>query len=327
MSMIKRFKPGIAATAALLTLMSLPVLAEESTPVKLLTPVQSEEAEPQATAISVEGQLEWSELEGGFYSVNGWALMGDSARFAALKGQDVTVTGKVFDGFSTWMVKTIVVQGIEQKGEGPAPVRTAPGSISTAISLEGQVEYTDLEGGFYSLDGWGLIGNEALFQSLKGKQAIIRGEEFTGISFRQVKQIEVANVFLSITANRSLPQVVTVNKHPLAEGQGAKVIDGVLMLPLRAVVEAAGGSVTWDAEAQAVAVQMADRTAHFAIGQEKAEMNQHNVRYIQRNMIAMSKAPMLVDGRTMISADALTQILGLYEVADLDANLDLVPLQ
>lgn len=294
--------------------------------------------------ISLEGTVEFVEVEGGYYKVGEWALMGDMD-FAAFKDKEVIISGKEFDGMSIRMVKSLVVTQIalkgeakgeaqgeaqgEAKGEGKDETRPVvePIVVDGAISLEGTIEYTDLEGGFYSIDGVGLIGDETLFKAMEGKRAIVRGKEFTGVSIRQVRQVEVASVMLSVGADHTLPTAITVNGNNLPAGQDAVVVDGVLFVPLRHVVEKAGGKVTWDAKERAVVVEMPDRMAYFRIGEIEAEMNENHVRYLVRNMLKMEKAPVILEGRTMISADALTLVLGLYEVADTDTSMDLAPLK
>ena len=200
------------------------------------------------------------------------------------------------------------------------PVQLAGGRIG----LEGELQWSDLEGGFWTVGGWGLMGDESLFSAMKGKQVIVTGKEFEGMSIRMVRQIEVSAMLQNVEAGRPAPAGVTVAGKAVSFDQGPVMKDGVLMVPLRFVVEAAGGTVEWNEKEQMVIVTMPDRMAYFVIGEEKAEMNENNVRYLVRNMLPMEHAPVLENGRTLISADAVTRILGLVEQADLDANLDLV---
>lgn len=195
-----------------------------------------------------------------------------------------------------------------------------------ALHLDGVVEFSDLEGGFYQVGGWGLIGDEALFKRLVGQRVVIRGQEFTGMSVRMVRQVEVGTILQVMGPERPLPAGVTVGGKPAVFDQGPVVIGGVLMVPLRAVVETAGGTVQWRPLEQAVLVTLPDRTAQFVIGQTDAEMNQNGYRYLRRNLIGMNRAPVIRGDRTLISADALTAILGLGERPDGDAFLDLIPL-
>jgi len=200
------------------------------------------------------------------------------------------------------------------------------GSVSAPekLSLFGTVEFQDLEGGFYAVDGFALVGDTKLFAALTGKQVAVRGTRDTAPSILMVERIRVESISMEVSGARALPKLVTVPGGPVMFDQQPEVIDGVLMLPLRAVVQAAGGRVAWDPVEWAVTVEMPDRMAYFWVGQEKAEMNENNVRYFARNLIAMAKAPAIRNGRVMISADALTRILGLYEAPSTDGSLNLV---
>jgi len=200
------------------------------------------------------------------------------------------------------------------------------GVAGDALRLDGVVEFSDLEGGFYQVGGYGLIGDTALFKRLVGQRVVVSGQEFTGMSIRMVKQVEVGTIVQMTGPARALPEQVTVGGKRATFDQGPVVLDGTLMVPLRAVVETAGGTVQWEPRERAVLVTISDRTAQFVIGQTEAEMNQNGYRYFRRNMIAMSKAPVIRGDRTLISADALSAILGLGERPDEDASLDLQPL-
>jgi hypothetical protein len=64
--------------------------------------------------------------------------------------------------------------------------------------------------------------------------------------------------------------------------------------------------------------------AAFMVGQDEAEMNLRGVMYIRRNMIKMDQPVSIIGGRTMISADALSTILGMEERVDSDTSMDLI---
>jgi hypothetical protein len=210
---------------------------------------------------------------------------------------------------------------------GATPAESIPVALADGrVSVQGTLEYVDLEGGFYTVNGWGLIGDQKLFSSLAGQTVIVTGKEFTGVSTRMVKQVEVSMLGYDVAVSRSLPQGVTVAGKPVLFDQQPLVENGVLMVPLRAVVEAAGGSVTWDQASQTVNVTLPDRKAAFMIGESKAELNENGHMYLVRNLLPMQAAPVIRAGRTYVSADALTKILGLIERADFDANLDLTTL-
>jgi hypothetical protein len=134
-----------------------------------------------------------------------------------------------------------------------------------------------------------------------------------------------APLFREVLATRAEPATILIDSTRITYDQKPLMVNGTLMLPLRAIVEGAGGQVTWDGETQTVTARLGDRTAYFVIGQAEAEMNQDNVRYIQRNMIKMSGAPILAGGRTLVAADGLTSVLGLMEQPGAAGALNLVP--
>lgn len=132
--------------------------------------------------------------------------------------------------------------------------------------------------------------------------------------------------FKELSATRDLPGAITVNGQSPNFDQAALLQGESLLVPLRFIVEAADGQVEWDPATQSVTVTLPDRTATFVIGQSEAELNEKGVYYFQRNMIQLAQPVSIQNGRTMISADALTTVLGLVERVDQDENLDLITL-
>lgn len=130
--------------------------------------------------------------------------------------------------------------------------------------------------------------------------------------------------YVPIHVTHALPQAINLEGKQVTYDQQPFIQGGALYLPLRFIVEAAGGTVEWDGAQQQVTADMLGRTAIFTIGKAEAELNQRGVFYIRPNIIALAEPVIIVGGRTMVSADALTQILGLAEANDGDANLDLI---
>ncbi|MDB4894693.1 MAG: hypothetical protein JWN15_955 [Firmicutes bacterium] len=106
------------------------------------------------------------------------------------------------------------------------------------------------------------------------------------------------------------PQTVTVNGKVVTSDLAPRMVDGALMVPLRAVVEAAGGDIQWDQQTQAVVVHMGQSFSTFMVGRDSAELRKVGVMYIKPNMVQMQHAAVLTANRTLIPADALTTILG-----------------
>jgi len=216
-----------------------------------------------------------------------------------------------------------------------APVDAVPikEPAGLTMNLTGPVEWVDLEGGFWAVNGVRLIGDFD-FAQYEGQDVVVTGTEFTGVSIQMVPAIVVTSIQPAeefalgtpVAAKTPLPKAILVDGNPVDAALGDPVVteEGILMVPIRAIVEAAGGTIEWIDETQEVRVRMSDRAAVFQIGSPEAEMNEDGVYYLVRNMIKMAAAPQLVSGRTMISADALTSILGFYQVKAEEGVLSLV---
>jgi hypothetical protein len=222
---------------------------------------------------------------------------------------------------------------------------TANPPIMVPIMLQivtGTMTHVDIEGGYFAVDGWMLKGDESVFKQYLGKEVQVGGTPYSGITVQMVKSLIVTELNGSkvnagdgpvipiilkqpadVPANLPNPSVILVNGREISFDQRPVVVDSTLMLPLRALTEAASAVVTWEAKTQTITVDMSDRTVILQIGQSEAEVNMRGVMYIRRNMIAMSKAPVIMGNRTMISADALSNILGL-KASETGATLDLV---
>ena len=145
---MKRWKKTAALSALLMTVSAVPAMAGEadlpvehpieavpiSAPVDAL-PILAPDA--GRSILRLVGEVEWVDLEGGFWAVGGMRLIGDQEQFRQLAGQRVVVIGTEFTGMSIQMVPAIEVISIRQAGEvealGPvvlwdwAPTRLCPG--------------------------------------------------------------------------------------------------------------------------------------------------------------------------------------------------------
>ena len=80
------------------------------------------------------------------------------------------------------------------------------------------------------------------------------------------------------------------------------VIDGIVMLPFRAVFEALGAVISWDAETKTI----------FAIKGETVFVHQvgQAVLYINSDNISLDAPSVIVNDRTLISVDAVSKVYG-----------------
>ncbi|HEY3315457.1 MAG TPA: hypothetical protein VGL40_09325 [Bacillota bacterium] len=58
------------------------------------------------------------------------------------------------------------------------PALATPPSNPAAVTLTGKVTYEDLEGGYYAVNGWMLIGQTAVFQQYLGRDVVVTGIPF-----------------------------------------------------------------------------------------------------------------------------------------------------
>lgn len=95
---------------------------------------------------------------------------------------------------------------------------------------------------------------------------------------------------------------ISFNEETLEMDVRPQVIDGKVMLPLRAVAEALGYEVTWNNETKSVELLKGPQWTSIKIGENA---------YFRNRMAPapLSAAPVIVDSRTLIPAEFVTEIL------------------
>ena len=214
----------------------------------------------------------------------------------------------------------------------------APDAGASILRLVGEVEWVDLEGGFWAVGGTRLIGDPEEFKKYAGQTVVVVGTEFTGVSIQMVPAIEVMSIrpageveatgsviLWDVGADTPMPKEIRVYGEPVPGDLGSPVVaDGVLFVPLRAIAEAMGGEVTWDGEQRLVRVSLPDRIALFRIGDREAEVRLEGVESAGEGRASMAQPPQIINDRTMISADAITTVLGLRHMEAEEGILNLV---
>jgi hypothetical protein len=235
----------------------------------------------QSGQVSASGVLTYvTDLETPHYEVSGWAIAMNSAALPKLVGKSVTVTGKLSGGISILMKPQILVSEMQ-------------------VTLEGTLTLVaDVESPHYELAGFVLkSADTASLESLSGQTVAVTGLLAADSSIYMKPVIDVREAW---AAGTRLPSLVVVRGHAPAFPTASRVVDGHLMLPLRAVVEAAGGNVGWDAEAMAVRIALEGRFALIRIGQTAYSNGELPV------------APFLADDCTLAPVELLTD-LGLVQ--------------
>lgn len=271
---------------------------------------------------TIIGVVTHEDLEGGFYAVAGYRLIGDQEQFAEYLGLQVQVSGTFSDEMSIYMTKAIAVEEIK---------------LQEQQTLTGELTWVQVESGFYAVAGYRLIGDQEQFAKYLGQEVVVAGKLSDEVSIFMTKAIVVEEIKAApdngevgsnptmVSATRALPESMTIDGQQVNFSQDPLVQDGILYVPLKAVVKAGGGRVHWAGKTKTATVEMPDRMAIFVVGEQKAEMNENGVRYLMQNLIAMAKAPMLYRGHAYVTADSLSTILGLCEAGSQnDAVMQLV---
>jgi len=278
------------------------------------------------------GVVEWVDLEGGYYALDGYRLIADTEELESCLGHLVRVRGFISAEPSIYMVPAIKVEEVQ---------RIQPGET---VSLIGELVYEDLEGGFFAVKGYHLVSelDEGELSKYLGRQVQVRGSITEEVSIFMTKAFSVVWIqpideavdlpvvevdplagLCPVEAVRVLPRRLLVDGkeeeavRPLQRGD-------VLMVPLRRIVESAGGKVHWVGASQTIHVALPGRTASFVIGEGEAELNEEGVYYFRRNLIRLARPAQLIGDTTYVSADALSSILGFMARESEPDVLDLV---
>ncbi len=102
-----------------------------------------------------------------------------------------------------------------------------------------------------------------------------------------------SDVVLSLQIDNPIMQVNGVQTE-IDEGRGTTpvITNGRTLVPIRAIIEAFGGSVAWDGDTQTVSLAMQDDSINLVIDSNTAYLN--NVAY------TLDVAPTIINGRTML---------------------------
>jgi uncharacterized Zn-binding protein involved in type VI secretion len=190
-----------------------------------------------------------------------------------------------------------------------------PSSVSTpTFTLTGSA--IDAVSGLASL----AINGEPVVPFLDGsfseKLALVKGVNTFLIEARDKAGNTTSQTFTvtystsSSAAPSSLYVVLTIGKAemdvngmPVAMDAAPFIKDGRTLLPIRALIEALGGSVEWNASTKTATVMLGSRTVVLTIGSTTA--------LVGGKPVALDVAPMIVKGRTFLPLRAVAESVGL----------------
>lgn len=96
---------------------------------------------------------------------------------------------------------------------------------------------------------------------------------------------------------------VTLDGRPLWLDVPGQIREGRTLVPFRAIFEALGADVAWDAKAQTVHAERGDDTLDLTIGSRVVEW--------RGSLIKVDAPPVIVDGRTLVPLRLVAQAMGL----------------
>ncbi|HYF94699.1 MAG TPA: copper amine oxidase N-terminal domain-containing protein [Symbiobacteriaceae bacterium] len=220
-------------------------------------------------ARQVTGTLKESGAEG--YSVDKWVLeFAHTGWLKRLSGQEVTVTGHEVSGAERPTLRVTDLQ----------------------VTMTGTVMLvSDVETPHWELSGFVLDGAAGAMQPYANRPCTVTGSLSQEMSIYMRPVLKVSKL-----SEAGLPAKVVVRGVIPALPAPAVYRNGYLMLPLRAVVEAAGGQVAWDPAQWAVRVTVGDQKTLIRIGSREA------------GTVALSVAPYLHEGHTMAPLDLFERV-------------------
>ena len=86
------------------------------------------------------------------------------------------------------------------------------------------------------------------------------------------------------------------------QGTAPCIINGRTMIPIRALIEAMGGTVSWNGTLQQVTLTLDGKTLYLRIGESYA--------FDRNNTYALDSAPVLSNGRTLLPVRAVVEYFG-----------------
>jgi uncharacterized repeat protein (TIGR02543 family) len=189
------------------------------------------------------------------------------------------------------------------------PTYTLTPSAGAGGSIKPETPQTVLQGGSTTFAMVPTAGYHIADISVDGvSQGIISSYTFTNVSsnhtisarFEQEKKQTV--IVLQIGNS-----MFTVNGGSMALDSPPVIKNGRTLVPIRAIIEALGGTVGWDGTARKATVTLGSVTIELWIGQSAARVNSISTRIDSANLKVV---PEIINGRTMLPLRFVSENLG-----------------
>ncbi len=125
---------------------------------------------------------------------------------------------------------------------------------------------------------------------------------WTDIEEEEVEEEETDEVVIKLYLNS--PKMSVNGKYVNIDNQGTVpcIINDRTMVPIRAVIEALGGTVGWNQNLKQVTLKLDGKTLYLRIGESYA--------FDENKSYKLDSAPVLVDGRTLLPVRAVVEYFG-----------------
>ncbi len=133
-----------------------------------------------------------------------------------------------------------------------------------------------------------------------------------------LKKIILIMMLVVLTASPVLAEqnvTVIINNEAVDFDVPPQLINSRTMVPMRKIFETLGAGVEWHGESQLIIATKNELIITMTIGDEK--MNVTNVISGETKVIILDSVPVLINGRTLVPARAISESLG-YNVAWLE---------
>ncbi|MFZ5985673.1 MAG: stalk domain-containing protein [Bacillota bacterium] len=239
----------------------------------------------------LEGYVTYNDLEGGFYELKGFRLVGDFS-FRDYAGKVVSASGIEDISESIYMKRGFLVKHIEEidteeytdklKSQVEQSIKGAEDVENNLPQYINQYGEDSSEVNIYK-EELNTLRNDAIY--LLEELIMIDGQNVDLEKYRKLgKALSKIEKKISIYIN---------GRKPVFEQEAAPVIeDGRTLVPFRAVAECIGAEVSWDADLKKVSVKKGDILVELFIGNKTA--------YVNGSPVELDVPAKIVHGRTVL---------------------------
>lgn len=248
--MRKFFVLTVTVAMVIAAALRLPGLALALIPPAPPPPPAKETASEDTLTISGE-LIHETGLASPHYTLDGWVLIFESpAALSRLIGSTITAFGTRYESPTILLRPHLLVLELETAVEGEL---VGVGNLGTF---------------YYEVDGWVLAGvDTGSLKEMVGQRVQVMGTVLSSPSIYLKPMLAVRQVTAADPDSKRLSRPVKVIGQVPIFPEAPMVVEGHLLLPLRAVVEAAGGSLLWDGAHQTIVVTVGERSLGLAIGE------------------------------------------------------------